>query len=189
MSEFELLAIPLSLILGLGITHILTGVTDAIRERESVALHWLPFTWAFLIFLFQVQYFFVIWDFHEDGATWTWPVFAPSLFNCVILFLSAGLILPGSRRSDSASLIDDFQKHGRFSLITVALMLLVAILLNVFHADGSLLSMSNLLNVMLFVLVCCVLLVKRYVWQVATTLTFAAIQFYGLLAVWSVPGK
>jgi hypothetical protein len=189
MSEFELLAIPLSLILGLGITHILTGVTDAVRDRKNVALHWLPFTWAFLIFLFQVQYFFVLWDFHENGAIWTWPVFAPALFNCVILFLSAGLILPGSRRSSCASLLDDFEKHGRFALITLALMLLVAILLNVFHANGVLLSMSNVLNVILFVLVCSVLVTKRYSWQMLATLIFAVVQFYGLLAVWSVPGE
>lgn len=189
MSEFELLAIPLSLILGLGITHILTGVTDAIRERERVPLHWLPFAWAFLIFLFQIQYFFVLWDLNEKGAIWAWPVFGPSLFNCVVLFLSAGLILPGSRQSDCASLIDDFQNHGRFALIMLALMLLVAILLNVFQLEGSLLSVANLLNIILFVSVCCALMIKRYGWQVAATLLFAAVQLYGLLAVWSVPGK
>jgi len=188
MSEFELLAIPLSLILGLGVTHILTGVTDAIRERERVPLHWLPIAWAFLIFLFQVQYFFVLWDLNESGAIWTWPVFGPSLFNCVVLFLSAGLILPGSRQSDCTSLIDDFENHGRFSLVMLALMLLVAILLNVFQFQDSLLSTINMLNVILFVLVCCVLMIRRYGWQVAATLMFAAAQSYGLLAVWSVPG-
>jgi hypothetical protein len=189
MSEFELLAIPLSLILGLGITNILAGVSDAIRDRERVPLHWLPLAWAFLIFLFQVQYFFVLWDFYEDGATWTWPMFGPALFNCVILYLSAGLILPGSRRTNCESLIDDFEKHGRLSLITLSVMLLVAIVLNVFLADGPLLSMSNALNVVLFSSICLVLSTRKYSWQVTATLIFVIVQLYGLLTVWSVPGK
>lgn len=135
MTEFELLAIPLSLILGLGITNILSDTSDAIRDRERVPLHWLPFAWAFLIFLFQVQYFFVLWDFHEDGMVWTWPNFGPTLLNCILLYLSAGLILPGRRNSDSSSLLADFEKHGRLSLVTLALMLIAAIVLNAYYQE------------------------------------------------------
>jgi hypothetical protein len=187
MTEFELLAIPLSLILGLGITNILSDVSDAVRDRERVPLHWLPFSWAFLIFLFQVQYFFVLWDMNEVGMIWTWPNFGPALFNCVILYLSAGLILPGRRNSDSANLLEDFEKHGRLALMTLAFMLLVAILLN-FYYWTDLLTIANALNVVLIASICLVLFPKRFLWQVAGTLFFAITQFYGMVAVWSVPG-
>ncbi len=136
MTEFELLVIPLSLILGLGITNILSDVSDAIRDRERVTLHWLPLAWAFLIFLFQIQYFFVLWDFYESGMIWTWPNFGPALFNCIILYLSAGLVLPGRRNSHSESLLMDFEKHGRLSLVTLATMLVVVSILNgYYYAD------------------------------------------------------
>ena len=187
MTEFELLAIPLSLILGLGITNILSDVSDAIRDRERVPLHWLPFSWAFLIFFFQVQYFFVLWDFHETGMAWTWPNFGPALFNCVILYLSAGLILPGRRNSDSASLLADFQKHGHLSLITLAIMLLVAILLNFYYWER-LVSIANLLNVVLILSICPVLFSKKLPLQLVGTLLFAITQFYGTVFIWSVPG-
>jgi hypothetical protein len=188
MTEFELLAIPLSLILGLGITHILTGVTEAVRDREHVALHWLPLFWAFLIFLFQVQYFFVIWDIEEDGIVWSWPIFGPALFNCIILFVAAGLVLPRGRRTDCETLLEDFEKHGRLSLITIAIMLVVAILLNVFHVSGTLWSLANALNVILIAAVVLILATRRLRWQVLATFIFALVEFYGLLAVWSVPG-
>ena len=187
MTEFELLAIPLSLILGLGITNILSDVSDAVRDRDRVPLHWLPFSWAFLIFLFQVQYFFVLWDMNEVGMIWTWPNFGPALFNCVILYLSAGLILPGRRNSDSANLLEDFEKHGRLALMTLAFMLLVAILLN-FYYWTDLLTTANALNVMLIASICLVLFPKRFHWQLTGTLFFAITQFYGMVAVWSVPG-
>jgi len=46
MVEFQLLSVPIGLILGLGKTRIMTGVITAIRNREHVKLHWLPFIWS-----------------------------------------------------------------------------------------------------------------------------------------------
>jgi hypothetical protein len=196
MTEFELLAIPLSLILGLGVTNILSDVSDAIRDRERVPLHWLPLTWAFLIFLFQVQYFFVLWDFYESGMVWTWPNFGPALFHCIILYLSAGLVLPGRRNSDSESLLADFEKHGRLSLITLAIMLAEVTLLNVYY-NGDLesyyqishwLSRANILNLFLLALLSLVLFSRKPAWRATGTVLFALLQFFGMWKVWSVPG-
>jgi uncharacterized membrane protein YhdT len=196
MTEFELLAIPLSLILGLGITNILSDVSDAIRDRERVALHWLPLFWAFLIFLFQVQYFFVLWDLYESGVVWTWPIFGPAMFNCIVLYLSAGLILPGRRNSDSESLLIDFEKHGRFGLLTLAMMLVVALILNVYYFSDleglydldHWLPAANILNLALLILICLVLFVRNIKLQTFGTVLFAMLQFYGMLQVWSLPG-
>ena len=67
MTEFELLAIPISLVLGLGITKILSGVTNAIRYRHQTKTHWFPVAWAIMILLIQVQFFFVLWDLEQTG--------------------------------------------------------------------------------------------------------------------------
>lgn len=196
MTEFELLAIPLSLILGLGITNILSDVSDAIRDRERVPLHWLPLAWAFLIFLFQVQYFFVLWDFYESGMVWTWPNFGPALFNCIILYLSAGLVLPGRRNSDCESLLMDFEKHGRLSLITLAMMLVVVSILNGYYSGdidsyyhvAHWFSTANILNIVLLTLIFIVLFTKSFAIRAAGTIMFAIFQLYGMLMVWSIPG-
>ena len=39
MTEFEVLVIPISLILGLGVTTVLTGVIDALRSRRQAPIH------------------------------------------------------------------------------------------------------------------------------------------------------
>ena len=202
MTEFELLAIPLSLILGLGITNILSDVSDAVRDRERVPLHWLPFAWAFIIFLFSVQYFFVLWDYFEEGMIWTWPIFGPVLLNCVILYMSAGLILPGRRNSDSASLLEDFEKHGRLALRTLGLYLLVAVFMNTLGwllldqvyvpAGGvvfwSLLQEANVICFMLIAALCIVLFNRSYRWRVLATILFLVLQLFGMMIIWSVPG-
>lgn len=196
MTEFELLAIPLSLILGLGITNILSDLSDAIRDRERVPLHWLPLIWAFLIFLFQVQYFFVMWDLYESGVAWTWPIFGPALFNSIVLFLSAGFILPGRRNSDSESLLKDFEKHGRLGLLTLAMMLIVALFLNVYYFSDSeglqglayWFPVANRLNLALLILLGFVLFVRNVTVQTVGTVLFAMLQLYGMLNIWSLPG-
>jgi len=202
MTEFELLVIPLSLILGLGITNILSDVSDAIRDRNRVPLHWLPFVWAFLIFLFQVQFFFVLWDGYESGIVWTWQKFGPDLFNCVVLYLAAGLILPGRRNSDSASLLADFEKHGHLALWALTLMLLLASPFQFYYtllvmpdevskADALIWSFflpSNIINYALIASIGVVLLRRKYSWQVAATIIFAFLEIWGLMAFWSMPG-
>ncbi len=203
MTEFELLAIPLSLVLGLGITNILRDVSDAVRDRDRVPLHWLPFVWAFIIFLFSVQYFFVLWDYYAEGMVWTWPIFGPVLLNCVILYLSAGLILPGRRNSDCASLMEDFEKHGRLALKTLGLYLLVAVFMNtlgwllmdqVHVSAGEVLfwSIMQAPNIICFILIAALSIVLfngHYRWRILATALFIAIQLFGMMFVWSQPGN
>ncbi len=191
MSEFELLAIPIALVLGLGVTQILGDVTEAIRSRHDVPLHWLPFAWAFLIFLFQVGYFFAVWDINqvltEAGQTWTWNRFWPAFFHAVLLFLGAGLILP-TRRNPGPDLLTDFEMHGRLALVPLALALLVSVPLNVYQHGAAWTGQPNVLNVLLSALICVTLFSRRGRWQGAATVTFAAVQSYAMLFVWSQPG-
>ena len=62
MVEFQLLSVPIGLILGLGMTRIMTGAITAIRNREHVKLHWLPFIWATSFMILLLTFFFALWD-------------------------------------------------------------------------------------------------------------------------------
>ncbi len=188
MTEFELLAIPLSLVLGLGITQILSELVAAIRNRENARLHWLPATWAAWIFLVHVQYFFYLWDLNELEVIWTWSQFGPVLWHVTLLFLAAGLILPGPReRARNLPLIDDFQRHGRLALIPFALVTIDGILLNVFQYGDSWFGKANVLN-MIFAALVVVAFFSRGRGRVASTLFLGMVLFYGLIFVWSAPG-
>lgn len=188
MTEFELLAIPLSLILGLGITQILGEVVAAIRNREHSRLHWLPLAWAAWIFLVHVQYFFYLWDLYELEVIWTWSQFGPVLWHVTLLFLAAGLILPGPReRARNEHLIEDFQRHGRLALIPFALVTIDGIILNVFQYGDTWLSLANVLNMIFTALVVSAFLTKGW-WRSVSTLALGVVLAYGLIFVWSAPG-
>ena len=46
MDAFSYLAVLLSIVLGLGLTQLLTAAGRIIRQRESIKLHWLPLLWT-----------------------------------------------------------------------------------------------------------------------------------------------
>ena len=56
MTSFEYLSVLISIILGLGLTHLLSAVRDLIQQRAQVRWHWLPVLWAGLIFVAQIQW-------------------------------------------------------------------------------------------------------------------------------------
>ena len=72
MSEFQVLAIPICFVLGVGIIKILDGAGAAIRRREQAELYWLTFLWAFIILVFQPQFFTMLWNLYLDDKSWTW---------------------------------------------------------------------------------------------------------------------
>ena len=135
MSDFELVTITFSFVLGLGIAQILGAASSAIRNRHQRSLHWLPFAFAASIFLFHIQYWFVLYDYDvELISRWTWATYAPFLGLAVILFLSGGLVLPSANTKPGNSLIEDFQENGRISLLFLAAYILAWVPFNAWGA-------------------------------------------------------
>ena len=188
MTEFEYLAIPISLILGLGIAKILGATTNAIRNRAQTRIHWFPLAWAFLIFLFHVEYFFVVWDIDKMGEPWTWDRFGPPFFTSILFYLSAGLILPSGRRTSADSLLTDFNENGRLALIPLAVMLIVSIPISVLLGDVPLLYVGNFVSVVLIALMAVVWFANRQIFRIFATVIFGLVLPYAMLFVWSRPG-
>lgn len=61
MTLFEFLSIGVSLVLGLGVTLLLTSLLAAFRARRRVRLDWIPFVWAAYVLAIQGQYWWVTW--------------------------------------------------------------------------------------------------------------------------------
>lgn len=157
--------IPLSVVLGVGVTWILGGVIHAIRYREACAGHWLPFAWAFLIFMYNVGYFNVLWEINERGPAWTWPLLGMQLISTVLLFLSAGLILASDDEAVELGMLGYFEKHGRLALAPLALFFGLAIPFNKWSGGPEWLSMPNVLNLLLLGTLAFVFRIQRVFWR------------------------
>lgn len=55
MDAFSYLAVLLSIVLGLGLTQLLTAIGRLIRHRDRVHVQWLPLLWAGILLLIYVQ--------------------------------------------------------------------------------------------------------------------------------------
>ena len=192
MTEFQVLAIPICFVLSMGIIKILEGAGAAIRGRQQVGLHWLPFLWAFIILAFHLQFFSVLWKLHLDGKAWTWASYGLILIHPFLFFLSATLLWPNRSDNRADNLRDDFDQHGRWAVAVIAGTLFLAIVLNVFAYGGTWTEVidANILNIILAALgVAVVVLSRRHRWQAIASVAFLVIQMYGILSVWWGPGS
>jgi hypothetical protein len=55
VDAFSYLAVLLSIVLGLGLTQLLTATGRLIRHRDRVRVQWLPLLWAAILLLIYVQ--------------------------------------------------------------------------------------------------------------------------------------
>ena len=93
MSLFEFLMVFVSIIVGLGVTEILTGVAMHIRHRESVQGYWVHSAGVVLIFIALIQNWWELWD-RRDFAEWTFLGLVLMLIPPASLYLVAHLIFP-----------------------------------------------------------------------------------------------
>ena len=119
MTAFEYITVAFSFVLGFGITRLLAACIVVFRARDRLQLHWVPFVWAAAIFVTQIQFWWAIFDLSSLLASWTLAQYLSLLALTLLLFVAGALILPISVDNDLSSLVDDFDKNGRWALIVL----------------------------------------------------------------------
>lgn len=93
MSLFEFLMVLVSIIIGLGVAEILTGVARQIRFRASIRGYWVHSVLATTIFFALIQQWWEIWGLRAVPE-WTFHALVMMLTGPVGLFLIAHLLFP-----------------------------------------------------------------------------------------------
>jgi hypothetical protein len=96
MDEFDYLAVLISIILGLGITQLLTGVGRWIEQRRVLQAFSPAMIWAGILLLVHVQTWWSMFGL-RFVTDWTFVRFAMVLLQPVILYLLATIVLPSER--------------------------------------------------------------------------------------------
>lgn len=89
---FNFILVMVSLILAIGVTHLIQRIAEIIRVRDAVPLDWLQLTWALSLFVVAALYWWSLWDMRH--ADWLFPKFfylllAPTLLNFAVSLLVA----------------------------------------------------------------------------------------------------
>jgi len=131
MTPFEYVTVLISIILGLGITQIVSGVADLIHHSKHVKLYWPHLLWLVLVFFLHVQEWWQIYELKSYEA-WHLPVFLFVVLYPIVLFILARILFP-SIKDDSMVVLKtfyfaNFPKFFSF----ISLLAALAILENVF---------------------------------------------------------
>ncbi len=116
MSAFEYLSVALSFVLGFGVTRLLLGAVSVFKSRRTRTPHWIPLVWAAAIFVYQLQFWWALFELNETIPVWTHVAFVTAMAHALLLFVAGALALPVSDNGEPATLIDYFEQDGRCGL-------------------------------------------------------------------------
>jgi hypothetical protein len=93
MTEFEYVAVLISIVVGLGITHLLAGVGRLIGRPGSAKAYWVHLLWVFFVFLWLVQFWW--WEFgFSEVEVWRFELFFFIIVYAVLLYLVCVVLMP-----------------------------------------------------------------------------------------------
>lgn len=92
---FEYIAVLTSIIVGLGVTHLLQGAARLIQHPTEARTYWVHLTWA--LYLFYTAVFWWWFEFRlERIEEWTLPIYLFLILYAVLLYLLCAITFPSS---------------------------------------------------------------------------------------------
>lgn len=112
MNAFEYLSVLVSIVLGLGITQLLTGFGRWLEQRHTFRAYAPAIAWAAFLLFLHVQTWWTMFGMsgHDD---WNFLQFSAVLLQPVILFLLAVIVFPGPH-AQTSDLRQNFHDQRRW---------------------------------------------------------------------------
>ena len=123
MTPFEYVIVLVSIVLGLSITRLLSGVGEMLQARNHAKQYWVHNLWVLNVFMYNLMIWWVTyrWTTWSKGHSWNFFLFAFILLAPIVLYLLAVLLFP-----DEIPQAADMREH--FSSIQKPFFLLFAAL-------------------------------------------------------------
>lgn len=94
MSTFEFVTVLMSIVVGLGITRVLSGLSALIEVRAEVQTDPVTLIWALNVLGFHLLYWWIVVNNWRTLEAWSFGRFAPLFLYGVLLYFCAALVLP-----------------------------------------------------------------------------------------------
>lgn len=124
MTTFDYLSVLLSIVVGLGLSRILTSFGELVLQRERVRFYWVALLTAGIVFLAHVEFWWSSFGF-RDLPEWTFFSFLLLLLASVALFLLSVLVLPDPSGEEMVDLRAFFFRNHRWFFSTAAVYLVL----------------------------------------------------------------
>ncbi len=100
VSSFEYTSVLLSIVLALGIAHILSGVTALIERWDRLERYWVFLAWCILMLAFHLGFWVNLWRF-QARPEWTGGDLTYWFVSVALLFVASRLLVPAASISSS----------------------------------------------------------------------------------------
>ncbi|MDH4107631.1 MAG: hypothetical protein OEW35_04895 [Gammaproteobacteria bacterium] len=94
MSSFEFLSVLISVVVGLGIANLLTGLGRLLQRHREVRVSLAFLVWTLFVFMFHVVYWWTIVFGWQEWQNWNLLVFLFVLTYGILLFLLSVILFP-----------------------------------------------------------------------------------------------
>src|SRR5262249_41290831 len=117
MDLFLHIRVLFSMILGLGVSHLLRGLARIVQHPKQFRVYWVHLVWSFFLFLYLIHFWW--WEFPlQTVVIWTFPLYLLIALYAVLMYLLCTLFFPEDM-SDYDGFSDYFYSRRRwiFSLM------------------------------------------------------------------------
>ena len=152
ISPFEYVSILVSIILGLGITQILSAFSDLLYHYKKVKFYWPHTFWIVFILFLHIQDWFITYQL-KDKPVWHLPELFFILLYPISLFCIAKMLLPTNEREERNDMKLFYKSQYPLLFMIVGISIFISILFNYFFLkENTLLQIPLLifLSVMLY---------------------------------------
>jgi hypothetical protein len=96
MTPFEYVTVLVSIILGMGITQIVTGVADMVHQWDRVKVYWPHLLWIIIVFFLHIQDWWSTYELRRFDS-FRLPTFLFVLLYPINLFILARVLFPAAQ--------------------------------------------------------------------------------------------
>lgn len=172
MESLSTITVTYSIILGLGITNLLTSMIAMFRSRGHGRLHWMPLVWAVCIFSYQIQFWWAIIEL-DKLMVFTFAQYLLLMMVVLLLFMAAAIVLPDNELREDQNLLDEFHRDGQWALGIMSLYAISAALSNYIFWDVRIDSAGMVFLGAEFILPLINLMTRRVWLETLTTIIYA----------------
>jgi hypothetical protein len=133
MTAFEYITVLISIILGMGITQIVTGIADMVTQWKRIKLYWPHLLWIGFVFFLHIQDWWETFNL-QQFTSWKLSTFLFVILYPINLFILARMLFPFGQNVDVDFKAFYFESYRKF-FVWVIILSLFAIINNVYIND------------------------------------------------------
>ncbi len=143
ISAFEYIGILISIILGLGITQILSSIAECVYNSKQIKFYFPHTIWVIIILFLHIQEWFIIYEL-KNYPVWKLPTFLFMLLYPIVLYIIAKLLFPPNVEATVVNFKEYFMQSFSKIYTLFSIAVFTSIFFNVFILNVPLLQQSLL---------------------------------------------